>query len=402
MPTSVTAVCRLTLWTIVMLICAATTAVAGGPQVVLELPPTAANPRNSEGDLIQLKDGSILYVYTHFTAGAGDHATAHLAARRSTDDGRTWSDEDTVIVANEGDWNIMSVSLLRLHSGKIALAYIRKNSLSDCRPLIRFSSDEARTWSQPIECITDQVGYYVLNNDRLVQLGNSGPHQGRLILPVALHKLPAWEKPDWNGDVMCYLSDDEGKTWRRSRTTLRAHSPAGRRWVTQEPGVVELKDGRLMLYARSNAGCQLVSYSSDGGDTWSAFAKSSLIGPVSPATIERIPGTGELLAVWNDQRNVGDEYRGKRTPYSLAISRDEGTTWTESKTLFDSVHGWYCYSGMLITSDYVLLGHCAGDRRKNNGLAKSQVTRVPMEWLLPNRSPIGRSPDRRHPSPPRQ
>ncbi|MGH7199678.1 MAG: exo-alpha-sialidase, partial [Planctomycetaceae bacterium] len=98
------------------------------------LPPGPDNPRNSEGDFIELKDGRVLFVYTHFTGGAGDHASAHLAGRFSSDEGRSWTAEDVVILPNEAKQNVMSVSLLRLHDGRIALFYLRKNSLSDCRP----------------------------------------------------------------------------------------------------------------------------------------------------------------------------------------------------------------------------------------------------------------------------
>ena len=101
----------------------------------LALAPGPGNPRNSEGDFIQLKDGRWLFIYTHFTAGADDHAKAHLASRESSDGGRTWSDKDKIVVSNEGGFNVMSVSLLRLKSGEIALFYLRKNSLQDCRPV---------------------------------------------------------------------------------------------------------------------------------------------------------------------------------------------------------------------------------------------------------------------------
>ena len=81
----------------------------------LELPPGAENPRNSEGSFVSLKDGRILFVYSHYTAGSGgDHDPAHLAGRYSSDGGRTWTTEDRVIVENEGGMNVMSVSLLRL------------------------------------------------------------------------------------------------------------------------------------------------------------------------------------------------------------------------------------------------------------------------------------------------
>jgi hypothetical protein len=235
------------------------------------LPPGPGNPRNSEGALMTLADGRLMLVYTHFTGGGGDHSAAHLAARFSSDHGKTWTRDDVVVVPNEGQWNVMSVSLLRLADGRIALFYLRKESANDCRPVLRFSSDDGQTWSEPRVCIQDQVGYYVLNNDRAVQL-----RSGRLVLPVCLHSTPEYEKPDWAGICMCYLSDDGGQTWRRSKSQLKGQTGDGKRVTTQEPGVVELKDGRLMLFSRTTAGSQFVSYSADGGDTWSPFQPSSL------------------------------------------------------------------------------------------------------------------------------
>ena len=179
------------------------------------LPPGPGNPRNSEGAFIELRDGRMLFVYSHFSGGGGDDSTACLAARFSRDGGCTWTDKDQVVVPNEGTQNVMSVSLLRLADGRIALFYLRKNSLGDCRPVMRISTDDARTWSPPALCVEDHVGYYVMNNDRAVQLKT-----GRIVLPVCLHNLPGYAKPDWAGILMCYLSDDGGRTWRRSTSQL--------------------------------------------------------------------------------------------------------------------------------------------------------------------------------------
>ena len=87
----------------------------------LTLAPGEGNPRNSEGDFIKLKDGRWLFIYTRFTGGSSDHASAELASRESTDGGRNWSREDKVVVKNEGGFNVMSVSLLRLKSGGMRL-----------------------------------------------------------------------------------------------------------------------------------------------------------------------------------------------------------------------------------------------------------------------------------------
>jgi Neuraminidase (sialidase) len=347
------------------------------PQVTLTLPPSPDNLRNSEGDLIELKDGRILLVYTHFTAGAGDHANAFLAGRFSKDHGQTWTKADTTVIPNEGGMNIMSVSLLRLQDGRIALFYLRKNSTEDCRPVMRISTDEAKTWSDPVETIPDsQVGYYVMNNDRAFQMKN-----GRLLLPLSQHYGSDWEKWTAYGKAVCYTSDDAGKTWQRGEQVPQNETSLGDLAMIQEPGLVELQDGQLMMFARTNAGSQYLSYSKDKGETWSDWAPSDISSPRSPATIERIPSTGDLLLVWNNHRDIDPSLKGKRTPLTAAISTDDGKSWKHVKNLFDNPNGWYCYTAMLFVGDHVLLEHCAGDRTQNNGLALSQVTRVPIAWL---------------------
>ncbi len=147
------------------------------------LPPGPGNPRDSEGDFITLADGRVMFVYTRFTGRGGDQDQADLAARFSSDQGRSWTEDDVMVVANEGDQNVMSASLLRLAGGEIALFYLVKNSLEDTRPVMRLSTDEGGTWGGPAEIIPDDdIGYYVLNNDRVVLL-----ESGRLIAPVSQH-----------------------------------------------------------------------------------------------------------------------------------------------------------------------------------------------------------------------
>lgn len=350
--------------------------VQADPVATLVLTPSEGNPRNSEGDFITLKDGRILFVYTRFTSGGSDHDAADLVSRISADQGKTWSTDDDTVIANEGDWNVMSVSLLRLADDRIALFYIQKNSLSDCRPVVRYSTDEARSWSEPTKIIPDeQIGYYVLNNDRVVQLAS-----GRLVVPVALHNRPGWDQPDWKGEIACFLSDDGGATWRRSATMQKAFDRSGERVSAQEPGVVELNDGRVLQWVRTTSGQQYRSFSRDGGNTWSAFEPMGIASPNSPATIERIPTTGDLMLVWNNHAHLGVHERKLRTPYTVAVSRDEGMSWQHVKNLMDDPNGWYCYTALMFVGDHVLLGHCAGDRR-TGGLNRSQITRFPIAWL---------------------
>jgi len=148
----------------------------------------------------------------------------------------------------------------------------------------------------------------------------------------------------------------------------------------QEPGIVELKDGKLMMFCRTESGLQYFSYSDDQGMTWSPISPGNIRSPLSPASIERIPSTGDLLLLWNNNYEEGRD-GGKRTPYNLAISKDEGKTWQKIKTIESDPAGWYCYTAIEFVDDHVLLGHCAGDTRTNNGLSTTQITRLNREWI---------------------
>jgi len=342
-----------------------TTQKDSGKEIALRLEPGKGNPRNSEGDFIQLKDGNILFVYTHFTEGTGDNASAYLAGRISKDGGRTWDKKDIPVLSNEGGMNTMSVSLLRLQSGEIAMFYLRKNSETDCIPYMRISTGEVKTWGKPKRCIPNE-GYYVVNNDRFIQLSD-----GRIIFPTSQHEAPDWK----HGKIYTFYSDDNGETWQRSNIVANPKNI-----VLQEPGIVALKDHRLMLFCRTESGVQYFSFSKDHGKNWSEIEPGNIRSPLAPASIERIPTTGDLLLLWNDNYTKGRD-GGKRTPYSLAISKNEGKTWEKIKTIESDPEGWYCYTAIDFTKDHILLGHCASDTRINNGLSTTQITRLSLDWI---------------------
>ena len=141
------------------------------------------NPRNSEGAFVTLKDGRIAFFYTRYNGEhGGDHDTADIVVRYSADNGETWSDY-TVIYRGPAHGNAMSCSSLRLQDGRIMLVFLIKRRIKgmdaetddvmDCRPFATFSSDECRTWTTP-RCMVRAPGYYVGNNDRLVQLDDGG------------------------------------------------------------------------------------------------------------------------------------------------------------------------------------------------------------------------------------
>jgi len=343
------------------------------PKTVLSLQTSQDNPRNTEGDFINLKDGRILFVYSHYYGtSASDHATAYLAGRISNDGGKTWTEEDEIIVENEGGMNVMSVSILRLRNGDIALFYLRKNSSEDCIPMMRISKDEAKSWSEATPCITDKGGYFVLNNARVIQLKN-----GRLLMPVARHQQSGGKWSE-KADLYSYYSDDNGTTWHSSSQVLNNSNI-----ITQEPGVIEMKDGRIMMYIRASGGFQQLSFSSNKGETWSHIETSNIPSPISPATIEVIPGTKNWLLVWNNNDGANPSIKNKRTPLTVAISRDEGKTWEKVKNIRDNSDGWYCYIAVhFVDKKNLLLGYCAERQAKSGDLSVTDITLMNTKWLL--------------------
>jgi sialidase-1 len=354
-------------------------------EIVMEIMATPESPRNTEGSFVTLKDGSLLFAWWHFTGGVGDDSEGCVGMTRSYDEGRTWSEKTEILVPNWAEQTIGSVSLLRLASGKIALLYLVKHGFHDCRPYIQLSEDEGATWSKPI-LIIDPVGYFVVNNDRLIQLSN-----GRLVVPAAFHRTAAsdhisWRAFDGRGIMMWYLSNDEGLTWREAQTWW-AHPTNGQ---LQEPGVIELKDGRLFCYCRTTMGCQYGMYSEDAGETWSAPEPTSFISPCSPLSIKRIPKTGDLLAIWNDhsgQFPVPDQNAfTDRTPLVTAISTDENKTWTRRKMLEDSFDESYCYTAIHFLKDTCLIAYALGSRDPVTKVSQSHLSnvrmrRVSIDWL---------------------
>lgn len=357
-------------------------------KVTLQLDPASDNGRNSEGAFVTLRDGRIAFAWTRYTTqDARDHGRASIACLFSSDGGKTWGDERILVEPATGETNVMSVSLLRLQDGRILFAYLRKvkdeTGLFDCRPVVRFSEDELETFTDPT-LATPIPGYHVLNNDRVIQLEN-----GRIILPIALHRyrLPfvKLEKVTpriltRSAQILYLFSDDGGQTWLESANSLVANFPDGQGF--QEPGIIELNDGKLWSWMRtkwheneSSEPRQWETFSVDNGLSWSSAQKSTFVSPESPLSMKRVPSNGDLLAIWNDhygQYHLPEPEpvsRG-RTPLVSAISDDEGKTWKHHSLIESAPDHGFCYTAIHFTEDAVLLGYCAGDKTTMNTTGK--------------------------------
>ena len=295
---------------------------------------TARNLRNSESDIIELRDGRLLLGWTEFYAGNGaDDGAARIVGRVSADGGRTWGDKYT-LVENDGSCNVMEVNFLRLKSGGIALFHLQKNvevggtQTPDCRVMLRTSRDEGRTFG-PATQLTGEKRYIETASGRALRLKT-----GRILVEC-----------DAMETAFCLISDDDGATWREGQ---HVKPSGGGCW---EPAAVERKDGRVLMFLRTGLGGQYQTISEDGGETWGAATLSALRGTAAPISIERIPQTGDLLAVWNN--DIGSPRA--RNPLSAAISRDEGTTWEHFRNVADAAGDAFAYPSVTFVGDRALL-----------------------------------------------
>ena len=252
----------------------------------------------------------------------------------SSDRGRSWSETEPIRSVAGDEIPGYRMSPIRLKSGAIGILYTgpRTRPGRDGTLLFRRSDDEGRHWSEPVAV---DPYFAVLNNDNARVLRN-----GRIIAPVFI-----WVSPLAGGDSemednnLCYswvyFSDDEGRSWKRSLSELIVAKDKGRGGIYHfvEPVVEELKDGRLLMYGRTELSRQYVSISEDGGEIWSTPQPGNLASAFTRSQLRRIPKTGDLLIIWN-QASREEVLAGlSRHRLSCAISKDDGVSWEHYQNL---------------------------------------------------------------------
>jgi sialidase-1 len=248
---------------------------------------------------------------------------------RSRDGGRTWEEQGRLAMpwSLAGMMSDGGISFLRLRDGRLTLlAHRHVDGLhGGGLPVISFSGDDGVTWS-PARTIGEPEGVWYVMNDRLIQLAS-----GRLVVPVS--HMPTG-LGTYEGDRnlgLCFFSDDGGETWQRSRQPARLDDARG----MAEPCVAEVADGRLLMLARTGSGCHYRTWSSDGGDSWSAPEPTSLLAACSPLTLKTLPD-GRLICFYNHAVALGPGAFFPRTPLCYSVSPDGGQAWGEPVLIDDA------------------------------------------------------------------
>ena len=324
---------------------------------VVPMPLAEWGYRGMNGDILELKDGTLVYCYTN----------NGIAARTSEDKGRTWS-EEFVLVPNPGPPTTQGYychpSFLRLPNGEILLSCIYGAATTPHFENNHYqrSNDEGQTWSEQF-IVTPYPAYTIMHNDKLRLLST-----GRILAPAEYKKHRPSEADHSDYVSLVFYSDTNGYSWLVAKNDIDALPHEA-----QEPHVVELKDGRVMLMFRTYSGFCGRSYSADGGETWSPpeLVKDLKMTPnTSAITVDRIPSTGDLLLIRCVGRGEGER---TRTPLVSAISKDDGQTWINQRVIGGEPDNDYGYQCVDFVDNMALIGY-----HKRDGL---WLARISLDWF---------------------
>jgi hypothetical protein len=316
--------------------------------------------RGISGSILRLKDNSVLFIHAKETRA--EEGEGWLEGRRSQDDGLTWGKpfEPIPFVPN---METIAPTLTRLDNGEILLFYTLEilsartpgwndftNTL-DQHCYVRRSCDEGQTWSDPI-CAGHFPGTCQSQNDKVIRLAS-----GRILIPVTAR----WHVDGDHTISLCMYSDDRGYSWWPSKKIVDLGGE------TEEPSVVEIEPGQLIMLCRTRNGFLARSYSEDDALTWSnPELVKELTDPCAGFGMKKIPTTGDLLTVFCKNPHAPALYGGEkqpdikvgeltiplgrvRAPLTAAVSKDDGQTWGRFRDITsdsEGVYGDYGYPGI--------------------------------------------------------
>ncbi len=304
------------------------------PQSILELPMKPAvintNPGPEYSD--EQRDYAMVIgmdrtpkgrIWAAWVAG-GDSPRAYFVAASSDDEGKTWSKPRLVIDVPDAPTGL-EVSVLVGNfwtdpTGRLWLFYDQSLSMFDGRAGLWAITcdnpdDDKPVWSEPRRI------WHGMTLNKPTVLSN-----GEWLLPISLWTRDRIGVPELREKgyadldevrmANLFVSTDKGTTWTRRGGVMVPETDF------DEHMVVELKDGRLWLLARTKQGIS-ESFSSDKGRTWSE-AKPSVIQNASARFFIRLLASGNLVLIKNgplDKRLKG------RSHMTAFISEDDGKTW---------------------------------------------------------------------------
>lgn len=278
--------------------------------------------------LTRLKDGTLYCVL--YSGGRQEPAPENVAlAVRSTDDGRTWSKPEVLI--SHPSRPCWATEVFDFGKGPEVLfqTFLADRHYAELRAYRTTIGADGRGPINPVSLHGVPTSLSLRQVTRLANgtlllpaywQENTGAWTAEMAYPKGVLDRSRWDAAKWRFVTGVLRSTDGGRSW-------SVHGALGdpTKQSAWEACVVELKGGRVRLYARvsgAGAGVLWSSDSADDGRTWSALKPTEIPNPDTKPMVFRHKGRIYLLTNacgpdWFDRRRV-----------ELWVSADEGKTWT--------------------------------------------------------------------------
>ncbi|HEY8456805.1 MAG TPA: sialidase family protein [Actinopolymorphaceae bacterium] len=276
--------------------------------------PVLYSPDSHAANLLELANGDLLCVWFN-GPGEGDPGTNIVLSRLPAGKER-WT--PPALIASDPNRSEQNPVLFVPPGSSTVWLLHTSNEPHDQKSahvLARTSSDDGHTWSEPW-VLFGGPGFFLRNPP--------------VFLPDGSWLLPAYYCRKEGESSVVARSLDQGRTWQEHVVP----GSLGRVQMT----VVQRDDGSLFGLLRSRAADRIyASVSTDLGHTWSEPVPTELPNNNSAIQMVRL-ASGALVLAFNDASLERDQFRwvpaknglrkkAVRTPLTLAMSTDGGSTW---------------------------------------------------------------------------
>lgn len=278
--------------------------------------------------IIKLKSGGLLCCWFGGTH-EGEADVAIYAAKKEYDDSSAknqgaWSKPVKLADGAEANWNPV---LFYGKDNTLMLFYKHGQKIAQWQTLVIASQDDGESWSEPQELVAADTG------------GGRGPVRNKPIRLASGRIVAGASTEQGIWQAFADLSDDDGKSWRKSTVigiaklsyqvgektaqsniAVSQQSFYGRGVI--QPSLWQSADGSVHMLLRSSEGFIYRSDSKDEGETWCSAYPLTLPNNNSGLDLVRTDN-GRLFLVCNP---VAANW-GQRSPLSLFVSNDDGLSW---------------------------------------------------------------------------
>ncbi|MDO4327981.1 MAG: sialidase family protein [Lachnospiraceae bacterium] len=231
---------------------------------------------------------------------------------------------------------------------------------------------------------------------------------GRIIFVYGRFKGESWADHA-PADICLVTSEDGGRSFGNGRIVLTCEEEKAVNIMSLS--LMKMSNGDIGLFYLVRVTYTLMQLylrrSSDGGQTWSErvlctpqegffVVNNDRVTRLSdgriliPAACHRtgdsfFDSRSEVVFFYSDDDgatwNCSEGFTGGRTPYVMAVSRDNGKSFSEPAAFETDENSGYCYCAILFTEEAMLLGYNAGGPEDGSCLARTRIRWIPLAQL---------------------